>query len=201
MAERDQHDFRAAELDPHLLSTPFKVQTNWHVITGSPSCGKTTLVNLLKRQGFETVPEAARKFMQSEIDHGQSIEAIHDHGAELQIQVKDLQLGIECGLRPSRRIFLDGGMPSSLAWYRAFGLDPNALLPDCFFFRYASVFILDPLPLELDSLRFKDTALSSFLNSWFDRDYNALGYQVVRVPAISPEERFKFVLEHVTKKV
>ena len=38
---------RSIELDPDLLSTPFGVQTNWHVITGAAGSGKTTLIDLL----------------------------------------------------------------------------------------------------------------------------------------------------------
>jgi hypothetical protein len=34
-------DFRATELDPDLLATPYRVQANWHVITGGAGCGKT----------------------------------------------------------------------------------------------------------------------------------------------------------------
>ena len=34
MVDTPKHDFRNTELDPDLLSTPFRVQTNWHVITG-----------------------------------------------------------------------------------------------------------------------------------------------------------------------
>ena len=44
MSASSQQDFRATELDPALLSTPFEVQTNWHVITGAASCGKTTFM-------------------------------------------------------------------------------------------------------------------------------------------------------------
>jgi hypothetical protein len=31
------------KLDPQRLSAPFKYKTNWHVITGAPCSGKTTL--------------------------------------------------------------------------------------------------------------------------------------------------------------
>jgi hypothetical protein len=34
MPDSPQHDFKTTELDPHLPSTPFRVQANWHVITG-----------------------------------------------------------------------------------------------------------------------------------------------------------------------
>jgi hypothetical protein len=59
MPDHSQQDFATTELDPHLLSTPFGVHTNWQVITGGPSCGKTTLINLLANKGFRTAPEGA----------------------------------------------------------------------------------------------------------------------------------------------
>jgi predicted ATPase len=52
------------ELDADILLTPFEVWTNWHVIMGGPSCGKTTLINLLAAKGFRTIPEGARLYME-----------------------------------------------------------------------------------------------------------------------------------------
>ena len=67
MLGSSRHDFRATELDPYLLSTPFRVQTNWHVITGAPSSGKTTLIDQLADKGFQTVPEGARQYLEREV--------------------------------------------------------------------------------------------------------------------------------------
>ncbi len=200
MPDRSQHDFITTELDPDLLSTPFEVQTNWHVITGAPSCGKTTLINLLAGKGFQTVPESARQYMEREIASGRTIEEIHENGAALQRVIKDLQLRIEGELRATDVAFLDGAIPHSLTWYRVFGLNPNEILPECFHHRYASVFILDRLPLQLNGFRFKEDAYTSFLNEWIARDYSALGYSIVRVPVLAPEERLAFVLERLSEQ-
>jgi ABC-type molybdenum transport system ATPase subunit/photorepair protein PhrA len=59
MIDNSQHGFISTELDPVLLSSPFKVQTNWHVITGALCSGKTTLIDQLTEMGFQTVPENA----------------------------------------------------------------------------------------------------------------------------------------------
>jgi energy-coupling factor transporter ATP-binding protein EcfA2 len=61
MPESSQADFRTTELDADLLATPFRVQTNWHVITGTPSCGKTTLINLLAGQDYPTGSKMGRR--------------------------------------------------------------------------------------------------------------------------------------------
>ena len=200
MLDSPQHDFRTTELDPDLLSTPFGVQTNWHVITGAPSCGKTTLINLLADKGFQTVPESARQYMEREIARGRTIDEIRENGAALQRGIEDMQLSIEGGLRAIDVAFLDGAVPGSLAWYRVFGLNPNEILLECFHHRYASVFILDRLSLQLNGLRIEDYAYTRFLDEWIARDYSALGYSGVRVPVLAPEERLAFVLERLSEQ-
>lgn len=197
MPERIQSDFRDTTLDPDLLSTPFEVETHWHVITGAPSCGKTTLLNILAENGYRTVPETARSFMDSEVSRGLSIKEIHADPAGLQRKIISLQLDVECELPAEELFFLDGAVPGSLAWYRFFGLDPNQILSECFHYHYASVFILEPLPLHLDGLRFHDETLIGFLDQYHSRDYHDLGYNVIRVPVLPPEKRLGFVLERI----
>jgi predicted ATPase len=201
MRSQPQHDHRLTELDPGLLATPFRVHTNWLVIAGGPCCGKTTLIRQLARQGFRTVPEVARDYIQREVAGGHTPHPIRTDGATLQRRIKDLQLSVEGGLPANEVLFLDGGVPSSLAWYRAFGLDPNEMLPECFHHRYASVFALAPLPFRSDDERAEEVAgIAHYLDEWQIRDYGALGYSVVRVPVLPPEERLTFVLERMPEQ-
>jgi predicted ATPase len=66
--------------------------------------------------------------------------------------------------------------------------------------RYASVFILDQLPLELDGARIEDDDFTVLLDEALVRDYSALGYHVVSVPVLSPQERLEFVLERLSEQ-
>ena len=200
MIDRPRHDFLTNKLDPDLLSTPYKIQTNWHVITGAPSCGKSTLINLLSDEGFNTVPESARQYMEREVARGRSLEEIHADAAALQRGIKDIQLEIERGLRADDFAFLDRAVPDTLAWYRIFGLDPNEFLRECFHHRYASVFILDRLPIQLNGFRFEDIDNTGFFDELHVRDYRALGYSIIRVPVLSPEERLAFVLKVLSEQ-
>jgi len=193
-------DFRTTELDPDLLSTPFGVRTKWHVITGAPSCGKTTLIELLKDKGFRTVPESARHYMEREMARGRTIDEVHQDGVALQRCIEEMQLSIERGLRANEVAFLDGAFPGCLTWYRVFGMDPNEILPECFHYRYASVFVLDRLNLQLNGFRFEEDTHTGFLDEWLVRDHSALGYDVVRVPVMAPEERLAFVLERLSEQ-
>jgi predicted ATPase len=91
-------------------------------------------------------------------------------------------------------------LPDYLWFWRLLGLDPNELLAKCFQYHYASVFILDQLPLQLDDARIGDDAYTDLLDEWLTRDYSALGYRIVRIPVFSPEKRLAFVLEGLSEQ-
>jgi len=200
MLDNLQQDFRTTELDPDLLSTPFLVQTNWHVITGAPCCGKTTLIDQLAEKGFQTVPEVAHLYIEREIASGRKIVEILNDRVELQGILIEMQLATENELRANAVTFLDRALPDSLAFNRYVGLNPNKLLSECFHHRYASVFILDPLPFQENGIRDYDAAVAGYLDEWLARDYSALGYPIVRVPVLAPQERLAFVLEVLSEK-
>lgn len=200
MPESAKLNFRSVELDSDMLKIPFRIQTNWHVITGAPSSGKTTLINLLANNGYRISQEGARLFLEREIARGHTLEEMRSNQIKLQHRMKDMQVKIEQRMRPNDQIFLDRAIPDYLAWYRVFGLDPNEFLEECFYFRYASVFILDPLPLRHNGLRYKDAKLQSFTDEWHTRDYTALGYHITRVAVMPPEERLEFVLQTLSEQ-
>jgi predicted ATPase len=200
MPDSSQHDFRATELDRDLLSTPFRVQTNWHVITGAPCSGKTTLIGQLADKGFRTVPEVARQYIEREMAKGRTVDEILENAAVLQRGWVDLQLRFERRLPVNEVAFLDRASPDALTYCRVFGLNPNELLAECFHHRCASVFILDRFPIQQDGMRFEDDATAGLIDEWLARDYSALGYDVVRVPVLPPQERLAFVLERLSEQ-
>ena len=199
MLDNPQHGFRTTQLDQDLLSAPFRVQTNWHVITGAPCSGKTTLIDLLAEKGFQTVPEVGRQYVAGELAKGRTGDEIREDKTT-QGGIAEVTLRIARGLRSDDLVFLDGGFPSSLTYSRLAGLDPNEILADCFHHRYASIFILDRFPFHPNGVRFEDDATAGLLDEWLARDYSALGYRVVRVPVVPPKERLAFVLERLSEQ-
>lgn len=200
MLTSPQNDYRFTELDPDLLSIPFRVQTNWHVITGTVSSGKTTLIDQLADRGFQTVPEAGRQYIEREIAKGRKIDEIRENSATLARILKDIMLRNEHGLRLNDAVFLDRAFPDTLAFYRAYGLNPNEILADCFHYRYASVFLLDRFPVKQDGVRTEDDVTADLIDEWLARDYSALGYVVVKVPVLSIQERLAFILERLSEQ-
>lgn len=199
MPTNSKHDFRNIELDANILNTPFKVQTNWHAITGTVSSGKTTLIDQLAERGFQTVPEVGRHYFERELARGRMIDEIRENPVALTRSLIDLMLETEFGLRANDVLFLDRAFPDALAFCRVYGLNPNEFLAECFRYHYASVFMLDRLPVLLDGVRAEDDVTAGLLDEWLARDYSALGYRVVRVPVLPPEERLAFVLEKLSE--
>ena len=79
-------------------------------------------------------------------------------------------------------------------------MNPNEFLAECFHHRYASVFFLDRLPIQLDGVRLADDPMADYIDHWHTRDYTALGYRVVRVPVLPPQERLSFTLETLSDR-
>lgn len=189
----------SSELDATLLSSPFKVQTNWHVITGAACCGKTTLIELLAARGLQTAYETARVYIDCQTARGRPIEdIIGDPATELAIE--GLQSRLENDLHPSNTVFMDRSLVDCLTFRRLHGKDINEFLPRCFHHQYASVFILDRLPYQLDGARVDDDTYKGVLDHWLFHDYSALGYDVVRVPVVPPQERLEIILNHLSAK-
>lgn len=200
MPDKSHPDFRYTALAPELLALPYKVQTNWHVITGASCSGKSTLINLLAREGFNTLPEVSREYFESEMTKGRTIEEIRADRIGVTLKIFDLMKKRERGLPPDELMFLDRAVPDILVFWRLADRDPNEYLPDCFLNRYASVFILDRLPYQRDDVRRADEATATFYDECMTRDYRALGYDVVRVPVMPPADRLAFVLERLTER-
>jgi predicted ATPase len=199
MNESPVRDSSATQQDRDGLASRYRVQTNWHVITGAICCGKTTLIDLLADQGFQTVPEIGRQYVEGEMAKGRTLEELFGSKDD-ERAITELQRRAENGLRSTDVVFLDRALPGYLHFWRLFGMDADELLPMCFEHRYASVFILDQLPLELDSARIDDKAYTDLLDEALVRDYSGLGYDVVRVPVMSPQERLEFVLARLARQ-
>jgi predicted ATPase len=199
MDNSGQPNYMDMELSPEVLASPFIIQTNWHVITGASSSGKSTLVDQLASQGHQTFPEVGREYFERELAKGRTIDKIRKDRAAMTRQIYAMWLEFNEGLVPTDLIFLDRGLPDALSFYRFAGMNPNDILADCFQHRYASVFILDRLPYQQNGIRGGDDSSAAYFDVWMERDYCALGYDAVRVPVLPPEERLDFFLDKLSR--
>ncbi|MEW2011532.1 MULTISPECIES: ATP-binding protein [Microbacterium] len=172
--------------------------TNWYVITGGPSSGKTTTVNLLRDRGYTTTIEHARHYLDLQRIAGRTVEEVRAKQRQFQRGVLDMQLAEEAALDPDATVFLDRAVPDSLAYYRFLDLEPDpALLTALEHVDYRKTFILDLLPLAADYARTEDTAAQQRIHELLTQVYEALPLPVVRVPVLSAEERVQFILDRL----
>ncbi|BCT77882.1 ATPase [Sinomonas cyclohexanicum] len=169
--------------------------TNWYVITGGPSSGKTTTVNLLKERGYATTIEDARHYIDLQRLGGRTVAEIRARQAEFQSNVLAIELEQEARLDPQETVFLDRAIPDSLAYYRFLRLDPEQSLLDALRrVDYRKVFILDLLPMVNDYARTEDVEAQQRIHELITEVYESLPFPVVKVPPLEPSARVDYIL-------
>lgn len=172
--------------------------TNWCVLTGGPSSGKTTTVRLLQERGYATTIEHARHYLDLQRLGGHTVEETRSRQREFQRSVVAMQMEQEAALTPGELVFLDRALPDSLAYYRFLGLEPEAdLLAAVQRASYRVVFLLDLLPLAADYARTEDPDDQKRIHEVLEEIYIELGYRVVRVPVLSPDARVDWILANI----
>lgn len=179
-----------------MNGNPFK--TNWYVITGGPSSGKTTTVNMLKAHGYKTTIEHARHYIETQKISGKTVEEIRKNQLVFQQGVLDMQIAEEQELLPDETVFLDRAIPDALAYYRFLGLLEDEKIREAMSrATYKKVFILDPLPLVKDSVRTEDETAQKKIHQILLETYKSLPSPIIQVPVLPPEDRVDFILKNL----
>ena len=172
--------------------------TNWFVITGGPSTGKTTVINLLTERGYKTTIEHARHYIDTMKEEGRTVEEIRTNKRKFQLGVLDMQIEQEAELSPSETVFLDRAIPDAMAYYRFMKLEYDKILLDAMKeVAYKKIFILDRLPFVNDYARTEDEQAQKLIHQLIIEVYQSLEFPVVFVPVISPDERVEFILKNL----
>ena len=173
-------------------------QTNWYVITGGPSSGKTTTVNLLNSMGYMTTIEHARHYLDTQRIIGKTVEEIRKNQQEFQLGVLEMQIEQENSLKPDELVFLDRAIPDSLAYYRFLNLEPDVKLLNALKeVVYKKVFILERLPFMKDYARTEDEYGQKKIHELLIEVYESLHFPVLHVPVLPPAERVDFILKNL----
>ena len=173
-------------------------KTNWYVITGGPSSGKTTTVNLLKDRGYITTIEHARHYLDTQRLKGRTVEEVRKNQSEFQLGVLDMQIEQESEISPVVLVFLDRAIPDALAYYRFLNLSVDEKLTQALrTVSYKKVFILDCLPLVKDYARNEDDVAQKKIHELLTEVYESLPFPVIHVPVLPPDERVDFILKNI----
>ncbi len=172
---------------------------NWYVITGAPNSGKTSVVKLLEKEGYIVEYEAARIYIDKEIEKGRTIEDIRKNELEFQKGILDLKIEVEKKLPKDKIIFFDRAIPDSGAYYKLCGLDKDKYLDEAIEkSNYKKIFLFDLLPYKKDYARTESEEEQEKIQKLLEQTYKNLDIPMVVVPAMnSKEDRLVFILNNL----
>jgi predicted ATPase len=174
-------------------------ETNWYVVTGAPSSGKTTLVAELENLGYTVVHEVARAYIEAQMKQGRSLQEIRADKQSFENWILDAKIGIEAKLPKDQVIVLDRAIPDSIAYFQAAGLDTKEAIEKSPRNRYKKIFLLDRLPYRNDHARIEDKETAMILDEGLEQSYKMLGYNVIRIGVMSIQDRLESVLQEIEK--
>lgn len=164
-----------------------------YIITGGPCSGKTTLLNALKNEGFDTIPEAARMVMLEGRFHPKH------NGTSFQREVALRQRQLESLAETD--VFIDRGIPDGLAYCKVQGYPPPPELERLArTAQYDKVFLLERLPWKNDEQRWEDEETQTRLHQAIRDAYEQLGHKPVTVPVLPVGLRLRTVLQEVSRE-
>lgn len=172
--------------------------SNWYVITGSPSSGKTTTLDILKQKGFTVYYEWARIYIDEQIKKGRTLSDIRKDEIAFQKKILELKINFEKKLQSENDIFLERGIPDSIAYLELCGAKKDLQLINtakkC---KYKKVFLMNLVEYEVDYARTETKEEAVFLETLLKRSYKDLGFLVIEVPFMSVDKRIDFILDKI----
>ena len=109
-----------------------------------------------------------------------------------------MQIEQENQISPDVLVFLDRAIPDAFAYYRFLNLPEDEKLTEVLrTVSYKKVFILDCLSLVKDYARTEDEAAQKKIHALLVDVYESLGFPIVQVPVLPPEERVDFILQNL----
>ncbi len=176
------------------------MSSNWYVLTGAPSSGKTTTAKILAQRGFKVVPEAARLYIDHEISKGKTIDQIRSDEIEFQHQILKIKIKAEQEIQKEQITFFDRAIPDSLAYYELWRVEADDILKrslrKCF---YKKAFLLKSHAFLKDYARVESEEQAKQLENLLKRSYEKLKIPVVEVPVMTVEERVNFILNEANR--
>jgi predicted ATPase len=173
----------------------------FHVITGGPGAGKTSLISALERQGVPVVHEGARPVLRAAAAAGEDVGAWRRCSAFAEAMLAHDLKAHERAAAHAGPVVFDRGLPDILAFC---GLEdvapPPGLLEAIDRWRYAEpVFIAPPWPeiYETDAERIQSPEEAEASYQILAKTYRGCGYQLIELPRVPLIDRVGYLLDQI----
>ena len=169
------------------------------VITGGPGCGKTSVLEALKKMGYEIVPEGARQIIEEQQQKPNPILWNTDF-LEFEKLLIERQFELEAKIAKFPA-FIDRGLPDCFAYCTNYNVKlPEHIVEKILNHKYHKIFILDPLPRQHyanDNARWESKEQADTIHNHIENTYKKLGYEIHNVPVMPIEERARFIINAI----
>ena len=171
------------------------------VFIGGPGTGKSSVLNSLKKLGYNCMPEISREvILQAQKDGIEQLFLTKPLLFSEKLLAGREKQHIDATKENSDIVFFDRGIPSIHAYMRYFKTDfPSVFKEKSQKYKYNKVFQF--LPWEKiytsDNERYETFEESVAISSFLHDSYSELGYEIINVPFNSVEKRCDFILKSI----
>lgn len=175
------------------------IATQWLVLSGTTSSGKTTISSFFERLGYPTVPDLTRVYIDTLFSKGFTIEQIRSDKSMFFNNVHKYRLWWEkkLSLYADVPIVFDRAAPETIAYARVDGFDESNLWETAKKHQYQTVFMPQPLAFVPDGMRNNDPKRRLNIFNEIMEVYTQLGYDIIEIPVLPIEKREVFVQQHL----
>lgn len=173
----------------------------FHIITGGPGSGKSTLIEALAAEGFSHMAEGGRAIIQDQVAIGGRALPWADREGFAALMLAWEMRSYREALAARGPVFFDRGIPDVIGYLRLCGLPvPACIVRAAEIRRYAErVFIAPHWPTiyAQDAERQQTAAEAAATHDAMASAYRELGYDLVPLPLATVAERVRFVRERI----
>ena len=174
-----------------------------YIITGGPGAGKTTLIEVLNKQGYNCVPEASRALIKEEVLRESTCLPWADVSCYTQLALKRMTDAYDNGA-DSELIFYDRGIPDLVSYLNLANVPVHTSITEALSsYTYNHIaFILPPWReiYRLDAERWQTFKEAELIYSYLVEIYTKLNFKLITLPKITANQRAGFILNILKEK-
>ena len=174
-------------------------QARFHVISGGPGSGKSTLIDALEQHGYARTVEAGRAIIQDQVAIGGTALPWGDRALFAELMLSWEMRSYRLAQDQTGPVFFDRGVPDVSGYLSLCNLPvPPHMEAAAQQIRYnKTVFLAPPWPdifgQDAERKQDFDEAVGTF--TAMETTYRRFGYEIALLPKTSVEERVAFILE------
>ena len=176
-------------------------KNNYFIFTGGPGAGKTTVLSILRQDGFNVSEEAGRKIIQEQLRSGGKAVPWVDRQSYASLMWKDSLKEYHSHQKDNGIVFFDRGLADTLGYCLLENIPiPSSLYDACRNMRYNSNVFLFPFWDEIylnDGERKQDRTKAKETARMMEGVYLDLVYDIIRVPFLSAIKRSEWIKDAV----